>query len=87
MITFEQAREIIAAELKEIYPPIARVNVSQRGLENDECYQVFVKILSEDYFTIKDGPAYIVDKATGVSSRRHGHKYTIDNATRVGNWT
>jgi len=84
MTTFDQARQIVRAEILKEYPSLAGITVSDSGLENAQSFQVFVEIDSSEYRRIEDGPAHVVDKATGAYSRLWGFQAVIPDATSCG---
>lgn len=75
MITFEEAREIVAANRGPKYPPAADFQVSTWGWENDEAYQLVAgpyamvyqarNDADREWLEDEDGPFITVNKVTG----------------------
>ena len=84
MTTFDQAREIVREALSHEYPPIAGLHVEESGLENADSYQLFTTVTSPEYLIAEDGPAHIVDKATGAYTKKWGFQVVIPDAVPCG---
>lgn len=84
MTTFENAREIVRQQLRQEYPAVANLTISASGLQNADSYQIFVSVDSSEYRVLEDGPAHVVNKSTGLYSKKWGYQYVIPDATPCG---
>lgn len=85
MITFDQARQIVAAKLSADFPPEAGFRVKRYGLENATEYQLIWSV-SDEFLRPNNGPYPIVNKLTGEYRQEDGPPYRIDDAVEVGVW-
>lgn len=99
MITFEEARAIVAANRASAYPPEAEFHVATWGWENAEYFLIRAGAYGEVYpprsaadeafLFLSDGPVITVNKATGEYEERYGLDenglpFSLEDSTPVG---
>lgn len=94
MITFDQARDIVAEHRSSSYPPEADYQVATWGWENSTEYLVVSGAYAmvyparsgadREWLEDADGPYTTVNKVTGDYSEHWGEPFELANGTPVG---
>lgn len=102
MITFEQARQIVADNRAGSFPPGADFQVATWGWENEDKYLIVSGAYAsvypprneedEKYITPENGPVVTVDKSTGEyeehwGSDEFGLPFSLPDSTPIGTRT
>lgn len=83
MITFDQARQIVAEKMSPNFLPEAAFRVEPWGWENATHYQLSWS-LDRNHKTPTSGPFPVVNKTTGEYEGKSGKLYILPNSTPVG---